>query len=70
MALGDDNRAWESRIVVDATGQQAVSHTTLAADMEDKRGLAVAPAVGCCWRSEAVALQDSAPVMRRWGSEC
>ena len=68
--LGDDNKTWESHIAVGVTGQEAGSHTALVADMEGKVDPVAVPAVGYCWRSEAVALQDSAPVMRCWGLEC
>lgn len=70
VAPGDDNRAWESHIVGDAIGQETGSRTTLAVDMEVEEDPVVVPAVEYCWNSEGVALQDSGPVMRCWGSGC
>lgn len=67
MAPGDDNRAWESHIVGDVTGQETVFRTALAVDMEVEADPAVVPAVGYCWNSEAVALRDSGALMRCWG---
>lgn len=50
--------------MVDATGQEAVSHTALAAGMEDAGDPGVGLVVEYYWHSEEVALQDSAAAMR------
>jgi hypothetical protein len=70
VAPGDDNRAWESHIVVDVTVQETVSRTALAVDMEAEGDPVVVPAVEYCWRYEGVALQDSEAVTWCWGLGC
>lgn len=70
MALEGDNRAWESRIGMDVTGQEAVFRTALAAGMEDTGDPVVAPVVEYCWRFEGFARQDSAPEVLCWEPGC